>query len=127
MFFSNIKVLKIISLLSLTLPVVFALISCESRSIQQYKQNPDNPAYIILCPKNILGCANKININKTDYLISSENDETKKKIEDLEQKKQEEFVSIPIIELNYKTTKETGHFPNPMAEFEVIKIEKISF
>ncbi len=105
----------------------FTIIACESKSVSKYEQDPSNPAYLVICPRNILGCANKVSINTVDYLISSQNNEVQEKIEDLDKLRSEDFVKIPILELEYTTVKESGHFPNPMAEFDVIRINKISY
>ena len=115
------------------LPLIFTsmvfvtFLACEASSVNKYKQNPKNPAYLIICPQKILGCVNKIRINDTDYLISSQNEVVQKKIEELEKIRGKEFLRIPIVKLEYSSSKEKGHFPNPMAEFDVVKISKISY
>ncbi len=115
------------------LPLIFVsmvfvtFLACETSSVNKYKQDPQNPAYLIICPQKILGCANKIRISNTDYLISPQNEDVKKKIEELEKIKGKEFLNIPIMKLEYSKSKEKGHFPNPMAEFDVAKVSKISY
>lgn len=111
----------------LILVLFFGLIACESSSLSKYEQDPNDPAYLIICPKKILGCVSKVSIKNVDYLISSQNNKVKQKIEDLEKLRTDNFVKIPILKLEYTRVKESGHFPNPMAKFDVIRINKISY
>ena len=79
-------------------------------------------ATLRICPKNITGCADKIITNKMDYLIDPvTEDATKSFIEITKKRNTNNFKEIKITAQGY-TVKELGHFPNPMAEFDVFKL-----
>ena len=78
-----------------------------------------------ICPKSITGCADRIIINKTDYLIDPVTDNAKKILtEIIKKRKINAFMEIKVTVQGY-AVKELGHFPNPMAEFDVFKLMTI--
>ena len=83
-------------------------------------------ALLMVCPKNITGCADKIIMEKTDYLIDATTEEAKQGLYKLTKKRNsKEFKKIKVTVQGYPV-KEKGHFPNPMAEFDVFKLNTIA-
>ncbi|MCX6112678.1 MAG: hypothetical protein NTY22_05265 [Proteobacteria bacterium] len=80
---------------------------------------------LVACPIRITGCADRIKTDKTDYLIDPVTEDAKKNLAKITKKrKNSDFKEIKVTVQGY-TVKEKGHFPNPMAEFDVFKLEII--
>ncbi len=108
------------------LSIISFLIACNTGS---EKTKNDEIKYLSLCPKNIVGCADRIHILDKSYLIDPQNEKVRDMINKAAKDKRsdKEFIDLIIFDLAYTTAREKGRFPNPMAEFDVIKVENISF
>jgi len=103
---------------------LFALLFANcSHTNKEIVKNED--ANLILCPKNITGCADRIVVDKIDYLIDSVTEDAKKDLTEITKKRKiNDFQKIKVT-VQGSTVKELGHFPNPMAEFDVFKLRLI--
>jgi hypothetical protein len=96
--------------------------SCAHTKVVQY-----NNASIKICAPRLMGCAPRIAIGDKSYLVDPVTDEARSKYQELDERlrKQNKFEISPVQVSGY-TTKELGHFPNPMAEFEVFKLSDLN-
>ena len=112
------------------LPVLLVglpLLSCKDNVIE-FSSGDGESAYLQLCPELITGCADRISIEETKVLIPEQKNNIQKSIDQLSQQRETNvFVKVPILRISYEVSRETGHFPNPTAEFDVIHIDSIEF
>ena len=85
-------------------------------------------AKIHVCEKDRQGCAHKIEVDEKEYLIDPVTTEAKEALKDTVGACQ--FHKMETLErgslIGFGVT-ETGHFPNPTAEFDVFKVFYMSF
>lgn len=99
--------------------LLLVLSSCAHHtSVAQY-----NNAAVKICAPRLMGCADRIVIDEKSYLIDPVTDEARSKYHELtKQLRKQNKQEINPVQVNGYTTKELGHFPNPMAEFDVFKL-----
>jgi hypothetical protein len=97
------------------------LMSCAHTRIEQY----DNAA-VKICAPRLMGCADRIVINKKAYLVDPVTEQARSKYQELsKQLRKQNKLEIDPVQVNGYATKELGHFPNPMAEFDVFKLSDL--
>ncbi|MFH1224044.1 MAG: hypothetical protein V1647_06875 [Pseudomonadota bacterium] len=81
---------------------------------------------IKLCPPRILGCAPRADVAGRDVLLEPVSQKARAGYKKLvrETKSQGQFQTRPV-KITGRILKEKGHFPNPMADFDVLKIMEI--
>ena len=113
---------------------VFILAAVASLTVLAETTNlvTDSAAQLKICPPRMAGCANKILINKTEYIISyDEANNADGGIEKLmngmiDACRFQKLALSPAFAAEGFIAKEKGHFPNPMAEFTVFKISYVA-
>jgi len=101
--------------------LLIALSSCAHTTVAQY----DNVG-IKICAPRLMGCAARIVINNKSYLIDAVTPEARAKYEKLSKKLSAQHKwETTLDNIKGYTTKEKGHFPNPMAEFDVFKLSDL--
>lgn len=84
------------------------------------------PAVLRICPIEIVGCADKLLIKDKNYLIDVINKKAEKKLSLIINKREKKDFRENNVQVTGSFTEEKGHFPNPMANFDVFKLEDIS-
>jgi len=76
-----------------------------------------------ICDQNLMGCANKLVIKDKQYLVDAgtglANQKYLKIVDDL---RGQNKLETTLAYVKGYTKKEKGHFPNPMADFDVFHI-----
>lgn len=110
------KKMIIVLLVSIIATPVFAKI----------KHTRYNNVTIKVCDEKLTGCANRLVIKDKEYLIDPVTTNANTKYLNVVSESRDDNKLEQV--LKYATgyiTKEKGHFPNPMAEFEVFKLSDI--
>ncbi|MEI6079905.1 MAG: hypothetical protein WCQ53_04635 [bacterium] len=93
--------------------------------LQACNEFKSREATLKICPEHIVGCADRLEVSKISYLIDPINDAAKSSFSKMTaNRKKKEFSEIKVT-IDGCAVKEKGHFPNPMAEFDVIKLKSI--
>jgi len=81
---------------------------------------------IKLCPKDMMGCAQRAVIEGKDVLLDPITKQARAKYNKLANRcKKQGLLETPPVTVWGFVVKEKGHFPNPMAEFDVLKIKDL--
>jgi hypothetical protein len=92
----------------------------------------DSAASVKLCAPRMAGCATKIVVNGTAYLVGyDESNNTDNAVTNLLENlitasRAKNLLETPTFNVEGYVVNEKGHFPNPMAEFPVFKITYLS-
>ncbi len=101
--------------------LMLVFVGCAHTKMKQY----DN-AVVKICPPHLLGCANRIVVDGREYLVDTVSEEASSKYQEFTKslRRQKRYEAGPLQVSGY-ATKELGHFPNPMAEFDVFKLSDL--
>lgn len=83
-------------------------------------------AVLKICPIEIVGCADRLVIKNKSYLIDALNKKAEKDLSFIIDKRGEKDFREKKVEVTGYLIKEKGHFPNPMANFDVFKLDNIA-
>jgi hypothetical protein len=86
-----------------------------------------NNVVIEVCKPRLLGCANRLIIENKNFLIAPTNKKAAAQYEALtNQMTNNKKFKETLPSIDGYTTKEKGHFPNPMASFDVFKLDDLT-
>ena len=115
---------------------IFIALFTLTASLTVLASNPDlviePKATLKVCKPRVAGCANKILINNTEYLISyDEANNTDGGIQRLMDSlisacREKQLTVSPAFSAEGFIVKEKGHFPNPTVEFTVFKLSYVA-
>jgi hypothetical protein len=88
----------------------------------------DRDAVIKFCRPDLMGCARRIIIDDKSYLVDPVGQSLQEALQKLEESYaiDELYETVPGSVVGFMV-KEKGHFPNPMAEFDVFKMLALDF
>lgn len=92
----------------------------------QISQKTYKNVVIKLCPPNMMGCAQRAVAEGKEVLLDPVTEEARVKYNDLINRcKKRGLLQTPRVTVQGFVVKEKGHFPNPMAKFDVLKINDL--
>ena len=107
---------------------LMSLVSAAAFAVPAPTRITANKAVIHLCAKGMMGCAPRIDIDGTSYLLVLTNKQVQKQFEAINGAYQFHHMlkTAPGQAVGVRAL-EDGHFPNPMAKFDVFKAESLKY
>jgi len=106
--------------------IILLVLAATVLIFAKIKYKTYNNATLRVCNEKLMGCANRLIINDKEYLVDAGTGNTNIKYQSIVNKLREQNkLETTLLYVKGYIKKEKGHFPNPMADFEVFHIGNI--